>query len=118
MTSTRKNLGLLLLVLLATVLTARFLPPDEPLRSGMTEAEVDGVLGEKKFWFLPDSDCSRKCSPFLETAMYTPEPEFVGGRYCLYADFDEAGRLTNWRREPLSRTRPPWLDRTLKWAGW
>jgi hypothetical protein len=32
--------------------------------------------------------------------------------------FNVSHRVMDWQTEPLPRTRPPWLDKALKWVGW
>jgi hypothetical protein len=116
--------------------------PYEPsLRVGMTEQEVDALMGTEICSLVKGSgggsgvsrssghgsmtvgdeaDESRSWVGQHWTTMniYVDGPDCVGRRRQVSVHFDREGTVTHWETEPLTLTRPPWLDRALKWIGW
>ncbi len=104
-------LGLVLLALLVTVLVVWFMPPAEPpLRKGMTEPEVEAALGVKGCLFGWGRDQS--------AGIYSVPPDWLGNGGTVWVSFDEAGKVDHWEAKSLPHTRPPWLDKTMKYVGW
>jgi hypothetical protein len=104
-------LALVLLALVVTVLAARRMTPAEvPLRVGMTREEVRQVFGDNcpKLGF----DCGKTAS-----FVYFPGPGRFGDCHSVVVDYDN-GLVTSWEITRPPPTRPPWLDRVMKWVGW
>jgi hypothetical protein len=128
-------LGLVLLALLVTVLLAWFMPQAEPpLRKGMTEPDVEAALGVKGSLIglgrhqstgehsvptdrLGNGLTTRRGVTKLK-GVYSVPPDWLGNGATVWVSFDEAGQADHWEVQSLPRTRPPWLDTALKWAGW
>jgi hypothetical protein len=128
------SLGLVLLALLVTALVVWWLPPTEPpLRVGMTTQEVEEALGES--YALTNSDSTwlfrgfeEGCEFVAQVDHYQIGPNWLGTNQKLSVHYEAGGdksvvfghpgRVTHWEVEPLPRTRPPWLDRAMKGAGW
>jgi hypothetical protein len=103
------GLEVFVVVLVATTLGVMCCPAAEPtVRKGMTEKEVTDLLGE---------DHGGMGSGGSWTNVYYPEPDGFGNRQAIFVNFDEDGRVVDWNTRPLSRGRPPWLDRTVKAMG-
>ncbi len=102
-------LGLLLLVLVSTLLAVWFMPGAEPpLRVGMTEWEVEQEMGEGV------NQINLGTHTYV---WYKQGPDCLGRQQTVFVLYDKKA-VERWRVEPQPRTRPPWLDRTIKWAGW
>ena len=105
------SVGLVVVALLVTILVAWLMPqpPTEPqLRVGMTWEEVEREVG---------------CKPFLcegglysQNVVYVSEDVMGNGQSTLvhYSD----GHVTEWEPRRFHSTRPPWLDKAMKRAGW
>jgi hypothetical protein len=108
------GVGLVAMVLIVTVLVCDRIPQAElPLRVGMTEKEVQSVLGEATGgWFLNEN----MGVVSYEVTDRMGNRQRVRVRFERRWEFEKTAR--SWETEPLPRTRPPWLDRALKAVGW
>jgi len=90
-------------------------PHELPLRVGMTDSEVSGLLGP---------GCRPESSSMLEflhpgvAEYYGQNPDWVGKQQEIIVWFDDDNRVTAWKVKPLHRMRPPLLDRALRAVGW
>ncbi len=111
--------GLALLAAVVTSLVAWRMPPDEPpLRVGMSVDEVGREMEDKdpfRIFTTLMFDREDECNYMQE---FIQGPNIFGNRRRVTVRFDDSSRVIDWQTEPLPRTRPPWLDRTLRWAGW
>ena len=111
-------LGFILLALVVTALVVVMLPPAEPpLRVGMTVDEATQITGVD-FLLIPEGS---SFSPAFYVSGYNTESDWLGNR--LYVDLRFCGEEQGWTivqidTKRLPRSRPPWLDRAMKRAGW
>jgi hypothetical protein len=80
-----------------------------PLRVGMEHEEVRKLLGkpENTMWHR-----------FARTEWYTVELNLLGDQQEVWVWYDREERVKGWKTKRLLRTRPAWLDRSLKAVGW
>jgi hypothetical protein len=105
------GIGLVLLASVVMVLVVLWLPPTEPpLRVGMTEEEVRALLGEPETTLVS--------GPGILLSIFFPEPDWLGYNRRITIVRDVNSQVIYWNDEPLPRTRPPWLDRAMKWVRW
>ncbi len=94
-------------------------PYEAPLRVGMTPQEVEEIIG------LP--------TIYLGATLgVSPGDHYYIGPDCFGNDLEvivhfktgdqrsspDDRKVVSWEVKRLSRTRPPWLDKALKWVGW
>jgi hypothetical protein len=87
-----------------------------PLRVGMTEDEVHGLLGRCNCpsSYMMSRDFGHPGTP----TFYGPNPDWAGNQRHIGVWFDNEHRVTAWEVQCLPRTCPPWLDAVWEWAGW
>jgi hypothetical protein len=104
--------------------------PYPPLRVGMTPKEVEEIIGLPTVFFggaweiHHDFDGSRLFVP--AGPRYYIGPDCFGNNLSVKVHFkagDQSSspddkKVTSWEVTPLPRTRPPWLDKALKWVDW
>jgi hypothetical protein len=97
---------------------------NEPvLRMGLDEDEADAALGPSYNKTLKVGFCGvagkllKECE-YVEPLVYFTETDFLGNSDTLTVHLDRNRRVKSWETEHHARTRPPWLDKALKWIGW
>jgi hypothetical protein len=79
-----------------------------PLRVGMTADEVVGLLGP---------GCGGGSTLYSCEMDFIEDADWLGDRRSINVAFEDH-RVVGWRTISMPRTRPPWLDRALRAAGW
>jgi hypothetical protein len=102
------------------------------LRVGMTENDVESVLGKPvplTFEWVMDhpsphpraydwTDWVRHSAPPIGfRRLYEIGPNWLGTTNVLVS-YGADKRVKTWEVYRLPRTRPSWLDAALKWVGW
>ncbi len=108
-------------------------PYEPPLQIGMTETDVESVLGEPvpiTFEWVMEymehvhsraedwTDWVNSCQPIGSCRLYEIETNWLGSKTNVWVGYGPAERVETWEVYRMPRSRPAWLDTARKWIGW